>query len=199
MPMHYRHAVVTLLACAALAAPALSHAAAEPRYTYGEVGYLTVDFDNFDTDGDGWAVNGSYALHKNVHLLAEYNDLDFDGPGDLTSLALGAGVNLPLRKGLDFIGRLRWIDQEVDIGNSNDDETGYGLEVGIRTMINPQLELDSSIRYVDIDDDNTSFVLGGLWEFTPVFALGGDVELSDDYNAFFLKARFYFTPPAQVR
>lgn len=199
MPMQIRHAVGMLLASAGLAAPLLSQAAAEPRYTYGEIGYINADFDDIDADGDGFGLGASYAFHKNFHALVEYQDLDLDGDADANSLALGVGGNFPLRPGLDFVGRLRWINQEVDVGSQSNDEDGYGLEAGIRMMINPQLEIDSSIKYVDIEEDDTSFVIGGLYELTPVFALGGDVELSDDYTAVFLKARFYFNPPAQIR
>lgn len=198
MPMRLTHAAAALCAAASLA-PALAQAAAEPRYTYAEIGYVNADYDDIDVDGDGLALGGSYALHRNVHLLAEYQDIDLDGNADASALSLGAGVNFPLRKGMDFIGRLRWIDAEVDVGPYSDDEDGYSLEAGLRTMINPQLELDGSLKYTDIEDDDTSFVLGALYEFTPVFALGGDIELSDDYTAFFLKVRAYFNPPWQMR
>ncbi len=200
MPMRFKHAVWLLLPCLGLALPVAAQAAAEPRYTYGEIGYLNADLDDIDVDGDGLGIGGSYALHRNVHLLVDYQDLDFDGNADLNALSLGVGGNFALRPGLDLVGRLRWINQEIDAGSFSDDEDGYGLEAGVRMMINPQLEFDGSIKYVDIDDeDDTSFVIGGLYELTPVFAVGGDVELSDDYTAFFLKARFYFNPPAQMR
>jgi len=198
MPMRLTHAAAALCAAASLA-PALAQAAPEPRYTYAEIGYVNADYDDYNSDGDGLGLGGSYALHRNVHLLLEYQDVDFDGPADASQLALGAGVNFPLRKGLDFVGRARWIDFEIDAGPHSDDDSGYGLEAGVRTMINPQLELDGSLRYVDVGDDNTSVVIGALYEFTPVFALGGDVELSNDYTAFFLKVRAYFNPPAQLR
>jgi hypothetical protein len=189
-----------LIAATALTWSAFAQAAAEPRYTYVEGGYLNVDYDDIDVDGDGLFLGGSYALHKNVHLLAEYQDADLDGDADANALLLGVGANLPLRPGLDFVGRLRWINQEIEYGNQSNDEDGYGLEAGIRAMINPQLELDGSIKYVDIDDeDDTSFVIGGLYELTSSFALGGDIELSDDYTAFFLKARYYFAAPWQIR
>lgn len=200
MTTRFKHAAGALVAACALALPALAQAAAEPRYTYAEIGYLNADYDDLDVDGDGFFVGGSYALHRNVHLLADYQDLDFDGNADGNALSLGFGANFPLRQGLDFVGRLRYIDTEIDVGPYSSDEDGYGLEAGLRAMINPQLELNGGIRYVDIDDeDDTSFVIGGLWEFTPLFALGGDIELSDDYTAFYLKARFYLNPPWQLR
>lgn len=200
MPMRLKHSAGMLIAATALTWSAFAQAAAEPRYTYVEGGYVNVDYDDLDVDGDGFFIGGSYALHKNVHLLADYQDYDFDGNADGNALSLGFGANFPLRQGLDFIGRLRYVETEIEVGNQSNDEDGYGLEAGLRAMINPQLELDGSIKYVDIDDeDDTSFVIGGLYELTSNFALGGDIELSDDYTAFFLKARYYFNAPWQLR
>ena len=200
MPTRFKHAAGTLIAATALAWSAFAQAAAEPRYTYVEGGYTNVDYDDIDVDGDGFALGGSYALHRNVHLLADYQDVDLDGNADANALALGVGANFPLRQGLDLVTRLRWINQEIEVGNQSNDEDGYGFEAGLRAMINPQLELDGSIRYVDIDDeDDTSIVIGGLYELTSNFALGGDIELSDDYTAIFLKARYYVSAPWPLR
>ncbi|MCK6372292.1 MAG: outer membrane beta-barrel protein [Gammaproteobacteria bacterium] len=186
-----------LLPCLGLCLPAF---AAEPRYTYAEIGYLNVDFDDLDEDGDGFGIGGSYALHRNFHLVAEYQDIDLGGSRDANALALGAGINYALRPGLDAVGRVRWIDSEVDVGSRNEDDSGYGLEGGIRTMINPQLELNGFVRYTDIyGESDTSLAFGGLYGISNNIALGGELELSDDVTALFLQARVYFNPPRQMR
>lgn len=188
-----KHAVWTLLPLLALALSAPAQAA-EPRYTYAEVGYLNADFDDIDEDGDGFGIGGSFAVHPNVHLVADYQDIDLDGNADANALSLGVGGNYALRPGLDLVGRLRWINQEIEVGPFDEDEDGYGVEAGLRTMINAQLELNGFVKYVDIDDeDDTSLVIGALYDVVPNLALGGDIEFSDDYTAFFLKGRWYFS------
>ena len=200
MSLRFKHAVWMLVSVVGLSLPAPSRAAAEPRYTYIEGGWIHADFDNVNEDGDGWGIGGSYAFHKNFHFVADYQDIDLGGSNDASALTFGIGGNLPLRSGLDAVGRVRWVHEEIDAGNSDHDDDGYGLEAGLRLIINPQLELDGSVNYVDVgDSDNTSFVIGGLYEIANNFALGGDIEFSDDVTALFLKARFYFNPPSQMR
>jgi opacity protein-like surface antigen len=198
MPLRSRHVVLALLSCLAFGQAGLVQAAAEPRYTFAEIGYVNADYDDIDDDGDGFLVGGSYALTRNVHAVADYSDLDLDGNADASIWSVGAGVNYALRPGLDAVGRLRYIDAEVD-QPGDDSDSGYGLEAGLRTMINPQLELNGAIRYVDVFDDNTSLVLGGLYEIANNVALGGELEFSDDYTALLLRARLYFNPPRQLR
>jgi hypothetical protein len=197
MTLRFKHAAWALASC--LAVPGVLQAA-EPRYTYGEIGYVNADFDDIDEDGDGYGLGGSYALHRNVHLLAGYQDIDLGGNNDYNSLLLGVGANFALRPGLDAVGRVAWINAEVDVGPINEDDDGYGLEAGVRMMINPQLELNGFARYVDVgSEDDTSLVIGGLYEIARNVAVGADLEFSDDVTSFFLKARLYFNPPAQIR
>ncbi len=195
-----RHAPLALLAAFALALPFAAAAADAPDYTYIQGGYLNVDFDDFNLDGDGFAVGGSYALHKNVHLLADYQSVELDGDADFSAFSIGGGINYPLRTGFDLVGRLRFIDAEID--GPGGDDTGFQLEAGARLMINPRLELNGALRHTDVTealDGTTSVVLGGSFEVIDNLTLGGDLELSDDLTTFFLRARWHFDPRWQVR
>lgn len=197
MSLRSKLALVALLPCMGLVTPAVVQAASEPRYTYGELGYVNADYDDVNEDGDGYVIDGSYQLTKQIHVVADYTDVDLDN-GDASTLSVGAGLNLPLRPGFDVVARLRYIDAEVDRPGDND-ETGYGIEAGVRTMINPQLEINGGVRYTDVFDNNTSLVIGGLYDVVSNFAVGGEFEYSDDYTALVLKARLYFNPPRQLR
>lgn len=200
MAMRLKLALWTLLPVVVFAMPALSQAAAEPRYTYAELGYLNVDFDDINEDGDGFGIGGSYAFHKNFHLVADYQDIDLSGNADASFFSIGIGGNLPLRPGLDAVGRVRWIHAEIDVGSSNFDDDGYGLDALLRVMINPQLELNGGVIYEDVgNSDDTALAIGGLYEIVPNFALGADLEFSDDVTVLFLKGRLYFNAPRQMR
>lgn len=193
MSVRIKHAVWTLVPVLGLAVPAFSQAASTPRYTYMEGGYVHVDFDKFNEDGDGFQVGGSMAIHPNFHVVADYQDTNLGGSLDASVFDIGIGGNAPLRPGLDLVGRVKWVHEEIDVGNSNQSDDGYGLEAAMRVMINPQLELNGTLRYVDIfNDDNTSFTIGGLYEVVNNLAVGGDIELSSDVTSLFLKARYYF-------
>jgi hypothetical protein len=192
--------VARLLApCLLLALPGLANAAAEPRYTYGELGYLNADFDDSNVDGDGFRLNGSYALNQRFHLVAGYDDVDLDGDADYSAWNFGAGFNVPLRPGLDGVGRLRFVSAELDVGPFNEDDDGFALEGLLRAMINPQLEFNGGVRYVDVFDDETSLVIGGVYEIARNFAISGEFEFGDDVTTFFIGGRLYFNPPRQMR
>ncbi|MCC7257158.1 MAG: hypothetical protein IT486_02185 [Gammaproteobacteria bacterium] len=73
-------------------APTPGTRSAEPRYTYGEIGYINADYDDIDEDGDGLGLGGSFAIHRNVHLVVDYLDGAIryvDVYDDDTSLVIG--------------------------------------------------------------------------------------------------------------
>jgi hypothetical protein len=195
MPTRIKHAAWMLASCLAL--PGLAAAAAEPQYTYVEASYLNTDFDNYG-DGDGFQLGGSYALNRNFHVVASYQSTDLDRNADYNAFSIGAGVNYPLRPGLDLVGRARFISASLD-QPGDDDEDGYSLEGLMRVMINPQLELNGGILYEDVYDDNTALEIGGLYEVAKNVSVGAGLVFSDDTTAFNVGVRFYFAPPAQLR
>jgi hypothetical protein len=193
--------LVRLLApCVVLALPAVAWAADEPRYTYAELGYVNTDFDDIDVDGDGFRFSASYALHRNVHLVAGYEDTDLDRGLDAQTWNAGIGLNFPLRPGLDAVGRARYIDFELDTpGRGDPDEDGYGLEGLVRAMIGAQLEINGGVRYVDIEDDETSLVIGALYEVAKNFVISAELDFGDDVTTFFIGGRLYVNAPRQLR
>ena len=197
MTMRIQRATWAIVPFLGLALPGLASAAAEPRYTYAEVGYVNTDFDNYG-DGDGFQLGGSYALTRNVHLLAGYESTSLDHDADYNAFNIGAGYNYALRPGLDLVGRARFISASLD-QPGDDDDTGFSLEVLGRVMINPQLELNGGILYEDVFDDNTSIEVGALYEVANNVAIGAGLALSDDVTRFNVGVRFYFAPPAQLR
>ena len=55
--------------------------------------------------------------------------------------------------------------------------------------------MDAGIEYVDFGSgggDDTALVLGGLYSFTPAFALGLFGSWGSDVSSYTLSGRFYF-------
>ena len=50
----------------------------EPRYTYLEAGYVDIDLNDVDADGDGFALGGSLALGDAFYLAGSYADYDLN-------------------------------------------------------------------------------------------------------------------------
>jgi hypothetical protein len=169
-----------------------------PRYTYGELGYSRVDFDNFSEDADLFNASGSLAVTDRVHLIAGYSNGSIDGSGvnvDLESATIGAGVNFPLNEKIDLVADAAYAWAKVDANNfGSDSDDGYALNVGLRAMLTPQFELNGGGTYVDISDDNTAAYVGAVYNFTDMFALSGNISVGDNATAYSAGLRLYFEP-----
>ncbi len=183
----------TCAAALLLAALPLAGQAAEPRYTYAEAGYFDFDVDDVDVDGDGFAVGGSLALTEMFHVTASYQDGETDRFNlDFSQLEIALGLNYKLQPGLDVVGRVGYVDVEVDTPFGDADDDGYSLEALLRWMANEKLELDAGVKYIDLDDSDTALEIAGLYSITDNLALGAGLSVSDDITQWTLGGRYYF-------
>ena len=183
------------LAAAALLA-ASAFASEGPRYTFGEVGYSQVDFDNFNEDADVFGVGGSLAVSDQVYLIAGYSYGNVDVSGldiDLNTAQVGAGLHFPLNSTVDFIvdASYVWAEVEADNFDSQDDD-GYALRAGLRAMLTPQFELNGGGTYADVSDDDTALYVGAVYNFTDMFAATANISAGDNATAYGIGMRLYF-------
>lgn len=170
-------------------------------YSYAEGGFGVVDFDALSEDGDGYFLGGSIGFGTNWLGFAEYSVASFDEAGadvDVDEIQLGFGGHWPMSKGVDFVGKLAYVDQSVDVsvpgfGSASADENGYMLSAGVRGVAFDRLDLTGEIQYVDVGDgSDTGLGLRGLYQFTDMFSLGARVGSSDDVTEYGVFARFTF-------
>ena len=186
-PRKWIIAISLLYTAQAIAQPA------EPRYTYLEAGYVDIDLNDVDADGDGFALGGSLALGDAFYLAGSYADYDLNFGIDAQELLLGVGYHYGLSSGLDLVAEGGYAHTEIDTQFGDFDDSGLYLSGGLRWMALERLELNGRVRYVDLDDsgDGTALLLGGLFHVTPDLALGGGVELSDDSDVYNIGFRLY--------
>jgi hypothetical protein len=148
-------------------------------YTYAQVDYLDAEFDESNVEGDGWGLSGALAVTDLVHVYAMYQDLGFERGIDATLFEVGGGLNYAIAPDLDLVGRLGYID--VDLDNRGDD-SGLTLRGTLRGRVASSFELEGGVRYVDLDEsgDDTSLVAEARWFFLPQVALGLGVDTGDD-------------------
>lgn len=163
-------------------------------YTFVEAGYVESELDvgAGDVDGDGLGLRGSLALNDTLHLFAEYASQDMDFDIDSTSWNIGAGAHWGLDKNLDFVAEAAWVKAEVDTPLGSADDDGLGVGAGLRFRATDKVELDGMIRYVDLDESDTSLAVGGRYYFTTAFALGGGFVFNDDDSGFHIGVRAEF-------
>ena len=175
-----------------------SAAAAEgPRYTYGEIGYSVIDFDNFSDDADVYSADGSLALTDRLHLIAGYLNGSVDTSNvniDLEGAQGGLGMHFPLNETVDFVADVAYVWEKVDAnrGFGSNDEDGYAVNVGLRAMLTPEFEVNGGGSYADVSDDDTALNLGVVYNFNRMFAITGNVSVGDNATAYGAGLRLYF-------
>jgi hypothetical protein len=164
-------------------------------YSYAELGYVDteLDGDDFDVDGNGFALRGSLPVTPNFFVFANYQDMDFDFDVDLSLLEVGGGGHWPLSDKIDIVGKLGVVKAEVDVGRFDDDDTGILLGARVRGAVAPKFELEGGFDYRNIDvGDETTIALEGRYFFMPQLAGGVGVSIGDDVTSLGLNVRWTF-------
>jgi long-subunit fatty acid transport protein len=173
--------------------------AGSPSYNFIDIGYLEAEFDDdltgFSVDGDGYGISGSFEVGENWFVGVGYSSIGFDFGVDLDQVSVGGGYHFGMSDRTDFFATLSYLWAEASVSNFDSvDEDGYGVAVGIRSMLTDNFELNGSIGYADLGDgaDGTSFNAGALYSFTKTFAIGFDIGIDEDVTLYALGGRFYF-------
>ncbi|NIR62185.1 MAG: hypothetical protein GWO02_23285 [Gammaproteobacteria bacterium] len=168
--------------------------AAELSYTYIEADYAALEIDDTDNDGGGFRLAASAAVAEQVHVFGAFADYDLDGSTDREDFSLGLGLSTPLRPNTDLFGRLSYEDWDFDGRRGGGSRDGLGLRVGLRSLVNPQVELNGNLVHYALDgEDATGMGLGGVLSLTPSWGVATDFEFTDEETRFRLGARYFFS------
>ena len=152
------------------------------RMSYGFVqitGLLNTDVenDNFEEDGDGLGIRGSWIMGPYLFMDGRYDDVDLtdDTESRSGSLRLGWRQPLDLRSPLrlDVYGMVSAEALELESnGTELINDEGVGLTAGLRFGPIPQLEAGLEYNFIDYGDDKGQFIaLEGIWNVSDWFAL----------------------------
>ena len=177
-----------------LAVPAMAE---QPSFNYIQAGYQEVNLDaggGFDVDGDGFGLGGSVEFADSFFGFVSYSDIGFDFSVDLTQIQVGLGWQMPLGENTSFFATAAYVEAEVSAtGFGSEDESGYGLGIGIRSNVSELIELFAGINHVDFGDgDSTGFGGGIFFNITEAFALGLSASTDDDVTSWGANVRYYF-------
>ena len=146
-----------LLPFAAFAAP--SGAGHAPDYSYVQGDYIpTGNLHGTGNDYNGFGLEGSAAVTPNVFLNGRYDRLDVDNiDTDFNRGRLGVGANGFYDyggadgTGIGYYGTVSYERLELrDIAGSADATgTGYGIDAGLRWMVDPAVEINPSVGWAD--------------------------------------------------
>jgi Ax21 family sulfation-dependent quorum factor len=188
----------SLLAAALLAVPALAAATAASAaegisYTQVQAGYIATNGDG-NADADGWAIDGSVAVHPNFHLFGGFNRQEIDDTNvDVDQWRAGVGYNHEVSPRTDLLTRVAY--EKFDAGDGLDFD-GWSVEAGARAALTQSLEGYALAGYENYDsdgllEDDSNFYgrLGAQWKFNRNWGLSGDVKFSDGNTQWFVGPR----------
>ena len=175
-----------IAAADSLAAFSQMTAAGGFNYTFADAGYRNVDSDDFS--GDGVQVGFSYGATDYVHVVGTYSRLwvdNIDGASsvdvDIDEFTIGFGGHYSITDKIDLAGDLVYVDDEYTgdarpdgLGfktNINESEDGYQATVYGRIQVLEKLEMTPHVVYRDVDDSETGFGLGLVYDLSKKFAI----------------------------
>lgn len=167
-----------------LGLPAVALSQQPFSYTYIEGTLVSSELNDvgpLDASGDGIGIAGSIAFGERFHGFGSFTDEGFDFDLDRTTLQIGAGYAYPLQGGFDLVGRLSYIESDIQRPGPDINDNGFGIEGGVRGRFTPRSEFDAGIRYVDVRRSDTSLFFNGRFFLQPRLAVGGGLT-SDDGN-----------------
>ena len=173
---------------AAMSAPALAE---QPSYNYVGLGYFQGGESGLDYDG--FQIDGSVAFDEDWFGVASYGTADIDGfDGDFSLFSVGVGYTQPMSATSSWYASASLVRAEIDTNFGSIDDTGYGLEAGIRDRSMGDIELGASLGYIDVFDDTDTALSGyAMYHINEQFALIVDLSTADTYD-FGFGARFHF-------
>lgn len=167
-----------------------------PKWTFVQAGYLQADIEDTNIEPTGFGIGGSHLVGENVLLVGQYSTISDDIFGidvDLNSLSLGLGYKHSVTSVTDVYTVLSYEYVEFEGGGGSVDENGYGATVGIRSMVNNNIELSASMKYIDIDgESDTAVGVAAYYYITPQFAVSAGYSVADDVDTIGLSARYTF-------
>lgn len=175
---------------------------------------------------DGFGLGISASIAPAVFVIANVGsaetnklevDLDFDDDGfvDCTepkatlesiNFSLGFGIRHNINNQVHIFGA--GAIQKADIEGEaptcgatlEDDDTGFGLTTGLRTLIADQVELDATLAYVSIfDETDTAVGLQLVYHVDPRFSLVAGYTSASDADTINIGGRINFGVTKQSR
>ena len=182
-----------IISLAAISLMVFSAHASELTYNYAELGYSSADLGD-SIDGDGLKIAGSFSLTDDIYAFSDYASYSLPASADFGYLGIGIGYRYEISSNTDLQFDAAFRSADLDIaGTANDsDENGYEFGFGIRSLINPNIELGARIESVDINGRDTFFEINGHYYFSNSFAVGAEASFGDELDIFTIKVRYSF-------
>jgi len=196
-----KNIITSVLLATSLLTANVALAETAPSWDLVQISYASLEIDEADElDFTGFNLSGSKLINENVFVLASYTALSDSYEGvdlNVDTYAIGVGYRYGLNNTTDIYGSVSFQGAELKASGNGEsdsiDDTGYGLAVGIRSMVTDQVELSAAISYVSIDSESdTAFSAAAFYNINDQFSVGAGFSTSSDASGYNLTARYSF-------
>lgn len=191
--------------------PSVSLASTAPSFNH--VGLNYVNWEIEDDSFTGFGFDAEAMISDRVFLATDYlsvSDSFRIGQGqerisaklELSLLHVNAGYQILQREGFvgyvsggySSVGAKAIVTSGSERNSSSDSESGYNVQVGIRSAVSDTIELDANARHVDISGSKDLLVnVGGYFKINPQFSVGLSYTLvNSDESYVSAGLRFHF-------
>ena len=200
--------IFKISAIAAVMATAMGTTAAyaqqAPSFDKLGVSYISYDLDGETLNGAGAHLNMSinpewFFSAEYIYASDDYNAGGFSVDAESASLYGNIGYKFyNMGNTVGYVaGGLVYNDAEVrssGFGNYSEDDTGWNAQVGLRSRLTNDIEVDANVRHVDIyDGSDQEWTVAGRYFITQEFSLGAGYTLIDSDNSYMaLTGSFHF-------
>jgi predicted porin len=179
---------LTQLSLLVLTLQSASLLAAEPNFSYLQIGSTEQEYDTINGDFSGYEIAASYQLEDDFFIVGKAVATKANGL-DMQTKTIGIGYHYPLLSNTKLILQLDAVGVVFNRPNAGEfDEQGKQFSIGIKSQLTQWLELEVSARRIDagqVDvvygDYEIDYTLVGLnFSVSKNFALYVDFETEDN-------------------
>lgn len=167
--------------------------ARELSYSSFSFDYTTFTDSSFDDDldGDGIGFAASLPISDNLAFTASYSNIESDPYFGITiqqtAILFGFIAHTPISETTDLFGGFGIMNVDAELSDGfttiSDDDSGNAFSVGMRSLVNDQMEIRIGINRTDVFDNasNSTGIGATIYSsdttaFTIDFITGDDVD-----------------------
>lgn len=169
-----------------------------PNWNFLGLSYQSAEVEDETLTGLG--ISGSASLGEHFFLVGGFSTIGTDVQGvdlDQKSTSLGLGYRYGASATTDIFAVVSYDRAEFKLSSqaasTRIDGNGYGIELGVRSLVTNKLELLASIVQTTFEDESeTAFSVSALYHINEHFAVGPGYGKSEDVDILSLSAVLFF-------
>lgn len=158
--------------------------AKELSYSYIEIGAGSTEIDvlGIEIEGDTKSISASAEIGDKAYIVVGYADTELDFEIETNLFRAGLGLHTALSENTDIFADVSFVSSEIkEPFFGSEDDTGTGIDIGIRSLVNDNLELNAGLAHVNVfDESETAFGFGARLYATESVSVGFNYATADD-------------------